>query len=135
VDTLTPAERSKIMSLVRSKDTGPEILVRGLVSHLGYRYRLHRHDLPGSPDLVFPARQKVIFVHGCFWHRHACPSGRRMPKSRVDFWTEKLIGNRRRDERIKRQLQRLGWRVLTVWECQLKNPAKVMRRIEQFIRD
>lgn len=123
------------MSLVRSKDTGPEILVRGLVSHLGYRYRLHRHDLPGSPDLVFPARQKVIFVHGCFWHRHACPSGRRMPKSRVDFWTEKLIGNRRRDERIKRQLQRLGWRVLTVWECQLKNPAKVMRRIEQFIRD
>jgi DNA mismatch endonuclease (patch repair protein) len=133
VDSLTPEERSEIMARVRSKNSRPEVFVRRLVYALGYRYRLHQRDLPGSPDLVFRPRQKVIFVHGCFWHRHTKCALARMPKSRVDFWSEKLEGNRRRDERNKRALAREGWRVLTIWECQIRNASRLEAKIRRFL--
>ena len=121
VDTLTKAERSERMSRVRGKDTKPELIVRRLVHGMGYRYRLHRRDLPGTPDLVLPSRKKAIFIHGCFWHRHPDPACKlaRLPKSRLDFWKPKLEGNRRRDRENQARLRKLGWDVLVVWECQI----------------
>lgn len=133
MDTLTPAERSARMALVRAKDTKPELLVRRLVHGMGYRYRLHRRDLPGTPDLVFPGRGKVIFIHGCFWHRHADCALARLPKSRSDFWLPKLTANAERDARNVRALRRLGWSVLTIWECQLGDSAKLANRIRRFL--
>jgi len=137
MDTLTPEERSRLMGLVRSKDTKPEMLVRRLVHALGYRYRLHDRRLPGCPDLVFPSRRKVIFVHGCFWHQHRCRMGNRMPKSRVEFWRNKLEGNRRRDQRHRKALNRQGWRVLTVWECQTRPKAipRLADRVTRFLEN
>ncbi|AXW10000.1 very short patch repair endonuclease [Ralstonia solanacearum] len=133
MDTLTPAERSARMALVRAKDTKPELLVRRLVLGMGYRYRLHRRDLPGTPDLVFPGRSKVIFIHGCFWHRHAGCALARLPKSRGDFWLPKLTANAERDARNVRALRQLGWSVLTIWECQLGDTAKLANRIRRFL--
>jgi DNA mismatch endonuclease (patch repair protein) len=133
VDSLTPEERSKIMARVRSKNSRPELFVRKLVYALGYRYRLHQGDLPGTPDLVFRPRQKVIFVHGCFWHRHANCALARMPKSRVDFWTGKLEGNRHRDERNKRTLALDGWKVLTIWECQIRDASSLEMKIRRCL--
>lgn len=133
MDTLTPAERSARMALVRAKDTKPELVVRHLVHGMGYRYRLHRRDLPGTPDLVFPGRSKVIFIHGCFWHRHARCALARLPKSRGDFWLPKLTANAERDARNVRALRRLGWSVLTIWECQLGDAVKLANRIRRFL--
>jgi DNA mismatch endonuclease (patch repair protein) len=133
VDSLSPKERSEIMARVRSKNTRPELRVRKLVFALGYRYRLHDRKLPGSPDLVFKLRKKVIFVHGCFWHRHARCALARLPKSRVDFWIPKLEGNKLRDQRNKRALARQGWKVLTIWECQLGDLERVSNRIGRFL--
>lgn len=133
MDTLTPAERSARMALVRAKDTKPELLVRRLVHGMDYRYRLHRRDLPGTPDLVFPGRDKVIFIHGCFWHRHARCALARLPKSRGDFWLPKLTANAERDARNVRALRGLGWSVLTIWECQLGDTAKLANRIRRFL--
>jgi DNA mismatch endonuclease (patch repair protein) len=121
------------MSLVRSKNTKPEMVVRRLLHALGYRYRLHRRELPGAPDLVFASRRKVLFVHGCFWHQHMCPAGDRMPKSRVEFWKAKLLGNVSRDRRAVQQLRRDGWKVLTIWECQTRNAERLKRRLCQFL--
>lgn len=135
MDTLSRVARSKRMSLVRSKDTGPEMIVRGLVHSLGYRYRLHDRTLPGAPDLVFAARQSVIFIHGCFWHQHSCASGDRMPKSRLRFWRNKLEGNVARDRRVVAKLRRKEWRVLTVWECQLRDLERLTKRIVAFLED
>lgn len=126
-------KRSQIMALVRSKDTRPEMAVRKLVWNLGYRYRLHRRDLPGCPDLVFSGSRKVIFVHGCFWHRHKGCALARLPKSRLDFWGPKLESNALRDKRNKRALARRGWRVLTVWECELKNVDRVIIAARRFL--
>ena len=136
-DPLTREERSKRMSLVRAKDTKPEMRVRKLIHSLGYRYRLHARDLPGRPDLVFRRRRKIVFVHGCFWHQHNCPMGNRIPKTRVSFWREKLEGNRKRDIAIERQLRKEGWSVLVIWECQT-NPSNLDRlasRIVAFLED
>lgn len=133
VDTLTPAERSTRMSLVRSKDTKPELLVRRLAHGMGFRFRLHDGSLPGKPDLVFPGRRKVIFVHGCFWHRHGKCKNTRWPKSRLDFWKPKLEKNRARDQVNRRALRKLGWRVLVVWECQIENSEGLSRRIREFL--
>lgn len=133
MDTITPDERSEIMSRVRSKNMRPELLVRRLVFAMGYRYRLHVRKLPGCPDLVFSPRRKVIFVHGCFWHLHQNCSIARMPKSRLDFWKPKLEGNRDRDEKNKRKLAREGWKVLTLWECQLGNTARLETKIRKFL--
>ncbi len=133
MDTLTERERSAIMARIRAKDTRPEMAVRRMTHSMGYRYRLHRRDLPGAPDLVFPSRRKVIFVHGCFWHRHpGCPNTR-TPKSRLGFWVPKLEENRRRDLRNRRRLYSLRWRVLVVWECQLGHLDRVARRIRAFL--
>src|SRR5580700_7261404 len=117
------------MARVRSKNSRPEMFVRKLVFSLGYRYRLHARDLPGHPDIVFRRHRKVIFVHGCFWHRHAACALARLPKSRLDFWVPKLEGNRKRDERNRRALLREGWKVLTIWECQLASPARLVVRM------
>ncbi len=132
-DTLTPQERSRRMAAVRPVDTKPEFIVRRLVHGMGYRYRLHRRDLPGTPDLVFPARRAVVFVHGCFWHRHEGCALARIPKSRVEFWTRKLEGNRERDARELKELRATGWRVLIIWECELKNPKTLARRLRRFL--
>lgn len=133
VDSLTSEERSEIMARVRSKNSGPEMLVRKIVFAMGYRYRLHARSLPGCPDLVFRSQHKVIFVHGCFWHRHANCALARMPKSRIDFWTAKLEGNRKRDKRNKRALSREGWKILTIWECELNDAVRLESRIRRFL--
>lgn len=132
MDTLSPEERSKRMSLVRNKDTKPELVVRRLVYQLGYRYRLHGKGLPGHPDLVFRSLGKLIFVHGCFWHRHPEPScwRVRVPKSRQEFWRQKFEGNESRDRANIEVLERQGWNVLVVWECQTEKPEQLRRRPE-----
>ena len=117
------------MSRVRSRDTKPELLVRKLVHGLGYRYRLHRKDLPGKPDLVFGPRRKVILVHGCFWHGHTCPRGARQPKANADYWISKIARNVDRDARVQAELRQLGWRPVIVWECELKAPEALMTRL------
>jgi len=125
------ADRSRIMAAVKSKDTTPEMIVRRLVHSLGFRFRLHLRSLPGSPDLVFPSRLKIINVHGCFWHMHAC--GRcRIPSTRHSYWLAKLQRNRARDQRTRRQLRALGYHILTIWECQTRDPAKLTHRIARF---
>ena len=130
MDTLTPAER---MSRVRSRDTKPELVVRHLVHRMGFRYRLHGRDLPGNPDLVFPSRGRIIFVHGCFWHRHGTCKNTRWPKSKLDFWRPKLEQNERRDKINKRRLSKLGWKVLVVWECQLSKIPVLTARLRAFL--
>lgn len=134
-DTLSPSARSERMARVRAKDTALERRVRSLVHRLGYRYRLHLAGLPGKPDLVFPSRRKVIFVHGCFWHRHPDPNCRlaRLPKSRHEFWIPKLEGNRARDERVVQALTDNGWQVLEIWECQCKRGDQLENMIRGFL--
>ena len=121
------------MALVRAKDTRPDLLVRRLVFSLGYRYRLHVRELPGHPDLVFRKLRKVIFIHGCFWHRHEACALARLPKSRLDFWVPKLEGNKLRDRRNKRALTKDGWKVLTIWECKLGNAGRLETTIRRFL--
>jgi DNA mismatch endonuclease, patch repair protein len=135
VDTLTPAQRSKRMSRIRGKNTEAELTVRKLVHGMGFRYRLHRKDLPGTPDLVFSKRRKVIFVHGCFWHRHPSPKCRlaRLPKSRLDFWEPKLTENRERDVRNEQKLTAAGWQVLVVWECELRDRMQLECKLKCFL--
>lgn len=133
MDTLTKPERSVRMGLIRSTDTKPEIAVRRLVFGMGYRYRLHGKNLPGHPDLVFASRLQVIFVHGCFWHLHQNCSHCRPPKSRQDYWKPKLQRNAERDKQTQQELRRMGWRCLVVWECELRNQSKLIRKIMQFL--
>jgi len=133
MDTLTPKARSERMSRIRARHTKPELSVRSLVHRMGYRFRLHGAALPGKPDLVFPSRQKVIFVHGCFWHRHTGCALARMPKSRLDFWKPKLDANKRRDGLNRQRLTALGWRSLVIWECQVQSSAKLEYRIKTFL--
>jgi len=119
-DVFPSEKRSWIMSRVREKNTSPEFKVRSLVHRLGYRFRLHRKDLPGKPDLVFPSRKKIIFVHGCFWHGHDCARGNRSPKTNTEYWVEKIRRNTERDACHQAELKAIGWDVLVVWECELK---------------
>lgn len=132
-DHVDPAKRSLIMSAVHSKNTKPEMAIRKAVHSLGYRYRLHYADLPGKPDLVFPSRGKVIFVHGCFWHRHSKCRYATIPKTRTEFWQDKFCNNVTRDRRTRRKLKQLGWEVLTVWQCELKKPEKLLERLNDFL--
>lgn len=120
------------MRAVRSKNTRPEMLVRSLVHKSGYRYRLHRGDLPGRPDLVFLSTKKVIFVHGCFWHGHGC-SERRNPKSRLSFWHSKIAQNKKRDEHNIKQLTELGWECLVLWECALRDKEALAHLLSNFL--
>ena len=129
----TPEVRSRIMRAIKSKDTKPEMLTRRTVHGMGYRYRLHRKDLPGKPDLVFPSRRKAIFVHGCFWHGHDCPHGSRTPKSNREYWVAKIGRNRERDAQSEAALKQAGWRVLIVWECQMKDQEAFRERLRQFL--
>lgn len=117
----TPEQRSRTMRAVRSRDTNPELAVRRFLHATGLRYRLHDKRLPGSPDLVFPKRHTVVFVHGCFWHQHPnCPAAS-SPQSNIDYWSRKLSGNVERDERNRVALEALGWKVLVIWECEVRN--------------
>lgn len=132
-DNLTIEDRKRTMQRVRSRNTKPEMKVRRLVFGMGYRYRLHRTDLPGKPDLVFPGRRKVIFVHGCFWHGHDCRSGRKQPKTNEGYWKQKLARNHQRDAEHEQTLRKLGWQSLTVWECELKSVDALRTRIREFL--
>ena len=120
------------MAQVKSTNTTPEIAVRRMVHGLGYRFRLHRQDLPGTPDLVLPRHRAVIFVHGCFWHQHQCRRGNRRPQANRAYWDRKLERNVKRDSQNRRALRRLGWRVLTVWECQV-GTKRLEWRIKRFL--
>jgi DNA mismatch endonuclease (patch repair protein) len=132
VDTLTPEERSARMARIGAKNTVPELAVRRIAHALGYRFRLHRKDLPGRPDLVFPRHTKVVFVHGCFWHGHDCGKGR-LPKSNVAFWESKISRNRERDARVVTDLEQGGWSVLIVWQCQTKDPKTIQTALTRFL--
>ena len=127
------AARSELMRRVRGKDTKPEWAVRRVAHALGYRFRLHRRDLPGTPDLVFPRLGRAIFVHGCFWHRHKGCVRTTTPRTRTAYWREKFEQNVRRDRRNIEALRRLGWKVLVVWECQTFEPAALLARLSQFL--
>jgi DNA mismatch endonuclease, patch repair protein len=120
MDRLTVEQRSRLMGRIKSRNTKPELAVRSSLHRLGYRYRLHAKNLPGSPDLVFPSSKKIIFVHGCFWHGHACAHGQSIPKSNTAFWVDKIQTNRERDLRTLRRLRHLGWHVMVIWECRIK---------------
>ena len=122
----SPEKRSAIMSLVRSKNTKPELLVRSLLHRMGYRFRLHRKDLPGSPDMVLPKYRTAIFVHGCFWHQHSGCKKATLPNQNAEFWREKFERNVRRDENAQRRLREMGWRVLVLWECEVKRDADAL---------
>lgn len=133
-DTRTPEQRNRIMRSVGTKNTGPEWFVRRLLYRHGYRYRLHPKNLPGRPDIVLPGRRKAIFVHGCFWHSHRCNKGR-VPQSNLDYWGPKLQANVERDERNVSKLQELGWRVLTVWQCETKEEQTILAKLIQFVEN
>jgi DNA mismatch endonuclease (patch repair protein) len=129
VDHLTKEMRSWNMSRIRSKDTEPELIVRSLLHKMGYRFRLHRKGLPGKPDIVLAKYKTVIFVHGCWWHRHNCHLGRRTPKSRTKYWLPKLAANKKRDKENRKELRRLGWEILVIWECQTKKLQRIIAKI------
>lgn len=120
------------MRQVKGKDTRPERVVRSLLHHLGYRFRLHRKDLPGTPDIVFPSRRLTLFVHGCFWHGHGCRIGQ-LPKSRLDYWQPKIAANRERDARKEAALEAAGWHVAVVWQCELADLEQLTKRLQALL--
>jgi DNA mismatch endonuclease (patch repair protein) len=122
------------MSRIRKTDSAPELLARQILHKLGYRFRLYRKNLPGCPDIVLPKHKKIIFVHGCWWHRHNCHLGQRTPKSRTKYWLPKLAANKKRDKENRRKLLKLGWKILVVWECQIKKPEKLINKISKFLK-
>ena len=133
-DVFDAATRSAVMRKVKGRDTSPELKVRRLLWGLGARYRLHRRDLPGSPDIVLPGRRLAIFVHGCFWHGHDCARGARVPKANRDYWLAKVERNRARDARAEEALEASGWRVETLWECELKDGAALIDRLRALLK-
>ena len=133
IDTFSPDERSEIMRRVKGMDTTPEIAVRSLAHRLGYRFRLHKKDLPGKPDLVFPSRMRVIFVHGCFWHSHPGCSRTRIPDANRPYWEGKILRNMRRDEENVKKLKGLGWRVLVIWECETNHRDALSKKLVSFL--
>lgn len=130
---MTSEQRSRTMRAVKDHDTKPEMIVRRLLHRMGYRYRLHRKDLPGKPDIVFSSRQKVIFVNGCFWHGHSCSRGSRLPKTNVEYWQTKISRNVERHSDQIKKLTADGWTVLTLWECELANKSAAERRLRDFL--
>lgn len=134
VDVFTKSKRSEVMSRIRGRDTKPERAVRSILHRLGYRFRLHRTDLPGKPDIVLPRSKIVIFVHGCFWHRHKDCRFAYTPKTRTEFWLKKLESNVAHDHKVQTQLSELGWFVITVWECELRTPEKLARRLDDAVK-
>jgi DNA mismatch endonuclease, patch repair protein len=134
-DAAVPADRRALMQGIRSKDTQPELVVRRVLHRLGFRYRLHRRGLPGTPDIVFANKQKAIFVHGCFWHRHPDCRSASTPKTRASFWVEKFAKNVERDIRKGAELEAIGWSVLIVWSCEIKDTIMLERRLVEFLAD
>jgi DNA mismatch endonuclease (patch repair protein) len=134
-DVFTPEKRSAVMRRVKGRDTSPEMKVRKLLTRLGARYRLHRKDLPGSPDIVLPGRKLAIFVHGCFWHGHDCARGARVPKQNRDYWLAKVGRNTARDAASQAALRDAGWRVETIWECDMKNEAALVDRLARLLEN
>lgn len=134
-DRLTPEHRSWNMSQIRATDTKPERIVRSVLHRLGFRFRLHRNDLPGKPDIVLPKHNTVVFVHGCFWHRHPGCRLAYTPKSRQTFWREKFERNCQRDQRVRAQLRALGWRAIIVWECETRDITKLRNRLRRLFAD
>jgi DNA mismatch endonuclease (patch repair protein) len=131
-DVFSPEKRSAVMRQVKGRDTTPEMTVRRALTRLGLRYRLHRKDLPGAPDIVLPGRRLALFVHGCFWHGHDCARGARVPKQNRDYWTAKIARTRARDERTRAALEALGWTPLVLWECELKDADALMDRLSHL---
>ena len=131
-DILTPRERSEMMSRIRSEDTKPELFVRRALHALGYRFRTHLREIPGTPDLVFSKRRMAIFVHGCFWHRHGCGKTY-MPKSRQGFWQAKFAENVERDRRVQERLIHRGWRFFVTWECEIETDDTLIARLVGFL--
>lgn len=135
VDAFTAEQRSACMRAVGSKNTAPEMRVRKLVHSMGYRYALHVDRLPGSPDLVFTSRRKIIFVHGCFWHRHNCRHGSISPVTNSDYWNAKRERNVQRDRHHLRALRKEGWKVLVLWECKTRDLEALRRKLDSFLKD
>lgn len=133
MDVHSPEQRRRNMAAIKGKNTKPELIVRRLSHRLGYRFRLHRRDLPGSPDLVFPRLRKVIFMHGCFWHMHKCRWGRVTPKTNATFWQTKRAGNVARDRRNLAAIRREGWSALVLWECETRDPRQLEVKIATFL--
>ena len=134
-DVFSKVKRSRIMSRVKGRDTKPEILIRSFVHRMGFRFRVHRRDLPGNPDIVLPRYKKAIFVHGCFWHGHKRCRRSKRPTTNEQFWNKKLDGNIERDKRFRRRLHQMNWEVLVVWQCEIRNPEKLLRKLEGFLHD
>ena len=132
MDRFSLKQRSRVMSRIRGRNTAPELSVRSKLHKLGFRFRLHCKHLPGTPDLVFPGRQSVIFIHGCFWHGHTCRRAK-LPTSNVSFWTEKIGKNKVRDKNARKLLTNDGWKVLTVWQCELKDSEKLEKKLVSFL--
>jgi len=133
-DVFSPAKRAQVMAQIKSRNTKPERMVRSLLHRMGYRFRLHRSDLPGKPDIVLPRYQAVVFVHGCFWHRHQDCKYAYTPKSRTEFWINKLELNRLRDQKNAEALRAQGWRVFVLWECELKSIEQVVQKLDSFLK-
>lgn len=133
VDRLSSSARSELMAKVHGKNTAPELFVRKTAHSLGYRFRIHRADLPGCPDIVFPSRRKVIFVHGCFWHQHEGCKRASVPKTRQEFWLKKLASNVARDKQNVAALIEAGWEVLVLWECQIRDQGRLVRELRKFL--
>ena len=135
VDNLSPEKRSWNMSQIRCKDTKPEKIVRSLLHNMGYRFRLHKKNLPGKPDIVLSKYKTIIFVHGCFWHRHDGCKFAYTPKTRAGFWEKKFEGNINRHKKVEQELKDLGWKVFVIWECEIKNSEKIADRIKNIFKD
>jgi DNA mismatch endonuclease (patch repair protein) len=129
----SPEQRSAIMRAVKGRDTAPEIAVRTMLRRFAPFYRLHRKDVPGTPDIAYIGRKRAIFVHGCFWHGHECPRGARSPKANADYWRAKIARNVARDAAHREKLAAQGWRALTIWECELKDKAGVEKQLREFL--
>ena len=131
-DTFSAEQRSWVMGRIRSRDTVPERIVRSMLHRIGFRFRLHRKDLPGKPDIVLPKHRAIVFVHGCYWHGHGCKRGR-PPRSNQAYWSEKIAGNRARDDQHVYALKTLGWRPIVIWECELRDPDSVLDKLRAFL--
>lgn len=134
MDVLTPEQRRRCMASISGKNTKPELIVRKFLFSLGYRYRLHYAGLPGKPDLVFPGKRKVIFIHGCFWHRHDCSKGSSMPSNNSEFWRKKLSDNVIRDSKNINDLKKLGWSILVVWTCEIKSLESLAGKLIEYLQ-
>lgn len=133
MDTISKESRSALMSRIRSKNTRPELAVRSILHRLGFRFRLHRKDLPGHPDIVLPKYRKIVLVQGCFWHGHSCRLASR-PQSNQEYWSRKIASNQERDRRTRTQLEAAGWSVLELWECEIRAETGLVQRITEFMR-